>query len=507
MNLAVFCGRILVVVAILILIVVSPLVARGQGENDGFRVKLALSGNPSTLDPHATSETLAFQVVKSLYDTLLEPDSGGRLVPALAQRWEIAEDNLSITFFLRKDVEFHDGSGLDSADVVASIHRIQDADFASPNVGEFEVIEDIYAIDDFTVRMELSEPSAPLLYTLASGWSAILPGEAIDSGHNFATEPIGTGPFALSQWRADEEIVLDSTGRYSLGEVEADGVNFVILPEPSVQVQAILSGQVDILHIVRKEDIPVLEASRRVVIQTLDSALVLVIAMNTSRDILGNLTMRKAINHAINKEAALEVAYGGGTATGTFNDVTSPYYRDFTSLYPYDPQSASRLAAEAGYTKDRVLDLVLPRNYSPHVTAGELYQEMLRNVGIETRIRMVDWPTWISDVYGKADYDLTVIGHTGRLDPDGRFIGYGSGDMYVRWPNAELEALIDQGRSSISIPARTEIYAEVQRIFAENLPFVFVGSPQAPIALSSSLSGFIMTPYLDSFDFRKIRRN
>jgi peptide/nickel transport system substrate-binding protein len=477
-----------------------------SADQQGFTVRLALSGNPTTLDPHATTETLTFQVTKSLYDTLLEPDERGALVPALAESWQVADDNLSITFSLRRDVTFHDGSRFDSTDVEASLDRLRDPAFASPSAGEFSVIESIEIPDDFTVRLNLSEPNAPLLYSLASGWAAIVPSELIEAGHDFAAEPVGTGPYSMREWKADEYIQLEKNPEY-WGAAGPDAVTFRILPEPSVQVQALLSDQVDILYIVNEEDVPILEASGEVTLESLDSALVLVMSINTGRDILGDLRMRRALNHAIDKQRALDVAYGGGTVVGTFNDVTSSFYEDFTSLYPYNPSRAASLAAEAGYSPERVFDLVLPQNFAPHVTAGELYQEMLRNTGINAQIRLVDWPTWIDDVYGNANYDLTVIGHTGKLDPDGRFIGYGTGNMYVRYENAELARLIDEGRRTISIPARREIYREVQRIFAENVPFVFVGSPSRRIAVRSDIQGFVMTPNLDTFDFRRVTRN
>ena len=495
-------GHVLCCAGLLACVVLLSCSPRG---NDIFSLELALSGNPSTLDPHATTETLTFQVTRSIYDTLLEPDEEGRLIPALAGKWEFSDDALSVIFHLRKDVQFHDGSRFDGHDVLASIRRLQSEDFASPSAGEFSVIENISLIDDFTVRFDLSEPNAPLLYTLASGWAAMLPSEAIEEGHGFADEPIGTGPFTLNEWVADERIELTRNENYWAELPDPEQILLQIIPEPSVQTQALISGQVDILYIVNEEDIPILEAADDIVIETLNSSLVLVMSINTSREPLSRLAMRQALNHAIDKQTALDVAYGGGTIIGTFNDVGNPFYADYSELYTYNPDRAGQLAEEAGYEPDRVFDLVLPQNFAPHVRAGELYQEMLRKAGIEAKIRLVDWPTWISDVYGNANYDLTVIGHTGKLDPDGRFIGYGSGNLYVRWPNAELASLIEEGRRTIDIPARRGIYNEVQRIFAEQVPFVFVGTPIRRIAYSADIDGFIMTPNLDTFDFRSVK--
>ena len=158
----------------------------------------------------------------------------------------------------------------------------------------------------------------------------------------------------------------------------------------------------------------------------------MVMAMNTAKPPLKDLRLRQAINYAVDKQKVLDIAYGGGQIIGTFMDSNDPYYQDYSNLYPYIPQKATDLLAEVNLGSDIVFDLVLPQNFEPHVRAGELYQEMLSKVGLNVKIRLVDWPVWINDVYRGGKYDLTVIGHTGKLDPDGRLSDYGTENTYVR---------------------------------------------------------------------------
>ena len=153
-------------------------------------LNFALSGNPDTLDPHKTSGTLTFQTLKSVYDTLPEPDQTGKIVPALAEKWDISADGMTWTFFLRKGVVFHNGDKLTAQDVKASFERIQNKDIGSPNANEYAPITGIETPDDSTVVLKLAAPSAPLLGTLASGWGAILPKRLIDSDHEFASKPV-----------------------------------------------------------------------------------------------------------------------------------------------------------------------------------------------------------------------------------------------------------------------------------------------------------------------------
>jgi peptide/nickel transport system substrate-binding protein len=363
-------------------------------------LNFALSGNPDSLDPHKTSGTLTFQTLKSVYDTLAEPDPSGKIVPALAQRWMVSDDGLTWTFTLRQGVVFHNGDKLTAKDVKATIERIQSKEIASPNANEFAPITAIEIPDDYTVVLKLSAPSAPLLATLASGWGAIMPSGLIAANHDFAAKPIGTGPFKLTEWVRDGKIVLEKNADYWMpGLPKLDKVTMHIIPERAVQVQGLISGQVDVSYIIDQEDVPLLESSPDVQIKKNLTALIMVMPMNCSRPPLDDLRVRQAITHAIDKQKVLDVAYGGGKIIGTFMDYGNAYYKDFTDLYPYNPEKAMKLLAEAGVTKDREFEMFLPQNYPPHVKAGEVYQDMLTKVGLNVKIKLVDWSTWIGDVY------------------------------------------------------------------------------------------------------------
>ncbi len=467
-------------------------------------INFALSGSPDTLDPQATSGTLTFQTLKSIYDTLVEPDPTGKIVPALAEKWAVSEDGLTWTFTLRRGVVFHNGDPLTSADVKATFERIQNKETGSPNANEFAPITSIETPDDATVILKLKAPSAPLLGTLASGWGAILPKRLIDSKHDFAAKPVGTGPFKLAEWIRDGKIVLKKNPNYWMaGLPKVDTVIMHIIPERAVQVQGLISGQIDISYIIDKEDVPMLTSSPDVEIKKSLTSLIMVMAMNCSRPPLDDLRVRQAITHAIDKQKVLEVAYGGGKPIGTFMDYSNAYYKDFTNLYPYDPAKAKKLLAEAGVGKDTVLEMFLPQNYPPHVKAGEIYQDMLAKVGLNVKIKLVDWSTWIGDVYRQAKYDLTVIGHTGKLDPNGTLSRYGIKDKkYVRWDNPKAAELVAKAARTTGFENRKKLYDEALGLMAKEVPFVFLGSSYRRVGIRKNISDFRMTPSLDTFDFR-----
>lgn len=466
-------------------------------------LNFALSGNPDSLDPHKTAGTLTFQTLKSIYDTLVEPDQDGKLVPALAESWTVSEDNLKWTFHMRPNVSFHNGDPLTAADVKATLARVMDAAIASPKAKEFQAIAAVDTPDEATVILTLGEPSAPLLASLASGWGAILPKKLIDAGHDFASSPVGTGPFVFKEWVRDSQIVLAKNPNYWMqGLPKLDGIVMHIIPERAVQVQGLISGQLDVSYIIDQDDIPLLEASNQVTVEKSLSALILVMSINCSKAPLDDLRVRQAINHAIDKQKVLDVAYGGGKPIGTFMDFGNAYYKDFTELYPYDPEKAKALLAEAGVGKDVSLELVLPQNYELHVKAGEMYQDMLAKVGLAAKIKLVDWSTWISDVYRGGKFDLTVIGHTGKLDPDGTLGSYGTEKSYVKWINPRAAELIAQAQKISGFENRKKLYDDALALMAEEVPFMYLGTSYRNVAFRKSVSEFRMTPKLDTFDFR-----
>ena len=491
------------------LLLPAAVFATGEQEQEGSTsIDFALSGNPDTLDPHATSGTLTFQVVRSFYDTLVEPNTEGRLVPALAESWSVSDDNLTWTFTLRDDVVFHNGDELSSADVKATFERLMDPETSSPKANEFDSVEAVETPDEQTVVMQLSEPYAPLLSTLASGWGAILPKSLIDSGHDFANQPVGTGPFVFEEWVRDNRIVMSKNSSYWMADLpRVDRVVMNIIVEPSVQVQGLVAGDLDIIDTVPTEEIGMLEENKETTIMRDLAALVMVLAMNTEREPLNQVSVRQAISQAIDKQAALDTAYGGGEPVSTFMDYNDPYYVDYSEILPYDPEAARQKLANAGVDLDEPLTMALPQNYDAHVQAGQIYEDMLSEIGLNIELQLVDWSTWLSDVYSGGNYDLTVIGHTGKLDPDGRLAGYGTGESYVNWENQEAAALIKEARSVVEFEERKELYAEALEIMAREVPQAYIGSNYRYVGMRSNVEGFHMDRTLDTFDFRRVTKD
>ena len=470
---------------------------------------LAASAQPDTLDPQATSATSSFQTSKSLYDTLVEVDPQGEIIPALAESWETSDDGLTLSFTLREGVQFHDGTTFDSADVKATLERIQAEATASPKASEFTTITSIDTPDAATAVLNLSQPSPALLATLASGWGAMLPEEKIEGDHDFGTEPVGTGPFTLDEWVRDSFVRLLRFEDYYQGAPELESVTIRFVPDSAVQLQGLVTGDFDVIDTVASADYPTVESDPNLELVREPSGLVLVAAINNRRPYLDDARVRQALNYAVDKEVVLEVAYGGGEPVGTFMEVGSPWLPEAIEAYPYDPEQARTLLAEAGVPDDWTLDIALPQPYETHIQAGQIVQDMLSQVGIDSEIRIVEWGVWLGEVYGgERDFDLTVIGHTGKLDPTGRLDGFGAPeDNYVGYDSSEVVSTLAEAAQTTDLEARRSLYAEVLAQMHDDAPFLYFGTPFRTHARRADVSGFWMTPLLDTFDFRQVSRD
>jgi peptide/nickel transport system substrate-binding protein len=477
-----------------------------MGASSANSLIMAMSAQPETLDPHTTAATSSFQVMRSIYDTLVEVDRQGNLVPALAESWTISDDGLSWRFHLRDGVTFHDGSPLTSADVKATLGRLVSEEIASPKADEFAAIDTIETPDALTVVLRLTQPSPPLLASLASGWGAILPAEKIAAGHDFGNDPIGTGPFRLERWVRDSHVELRRFEAHYAGSPQLERVTIRFVADSALQVQGLLAGEFDVIDSPAPADQELIERNPDLRLVRDPSGLVLVVAINTRRPYLSDVRVRQALNYAIDKESVLEVAYGGGEPVGSYMEAGSPWLPETITPYPYDPERARALLQEAGVPDAWQLDLVLPQPYEAHINAGQMVQAMLRAVNIDAQIRIVEWGVWLGEVFrGARDFDLTVIGHTGKLDPTGRLGNFDAAERnYVGFENPRASELMRRAAVSADWQERQALYAEVLQIMHQEPPFVYLGTPYTTYAHRAHVEGFWITPLLDTFNFREV---
>jgi len=463
---------------------------------------MAMAAQPDTLDPQLTSATAAFQVGKSIYDGLVEVDPAGNIIPALAKSYTISNDGLAYTFQLNA-ATFHDGTAFDSADVVATLDRIRAEATASPKASEFANITAVTALDEHSVTISLGQPTPALLASLASGWGAMLPSEKIASGHDFGNEPVGTGPFKLAAWVRDNAITLDRNADYYQGAPALERVVIRFVNDSAVQYQGLITGEFDVIDTLPQSQQAAVESNPNLAIVREPSGTVLVAGLNARQPYLNDARVRRALNMAVDTEIVLDVAYGGGTQVGTFMEAGSPWYPESVEPFPYDPEKAKALLKDAGVPAGWTIQLVLPQPYPQHIQAGQIIQDFLREVGVNAEISIVEWGVWLSDVYGGPhNFDITVIGHTGKLDPSGRLTGLGTDRYYTGVIDEDVANWIATANVTADPAKRQSLYTQALIRLHDDAPFIYIGTADRVYARKASVAGFWMTPLLDSFDFR-----
>jgi peptide/nickel transport system substrate-binding protein len=426
---------------------------------------IGMQQEPPVLDPTAdATAAIAVIAAHNVFESLVSVDPRGAIVPALAERWEISADGLSYTFALHDGVTFHDGAAFDASDVVFSFNRAMDAGSANHQRQSFAAVEAVEALDPLTVRVTLKQPDAFFLFNMAQATASIVDPASADTN---ATNPVGTGPYRLVGWTRGDRLTLEAfPGHRDAASVAIPRVTFRFVAEPAAAVAALLAGEIDAFPgIPAPETMAQFEADSRfiTVVGTTEGEVIL--ALNNARPPFDDIRVRRAITHALNRQEIVDGAYYGyGTPIGSFFPPHHQSYVDLTGLYPYDPEQARALLAEAGVRDLRVTLRTPPFPYARR--SAEIIQAQLAQVGITVTLEPVEWAFWIAEVFGKGQYDMTIVAHTSPNDlgnfarGKGYYLGYQNEAFDTLWAGvraatdpAELDARLREAQRFVAAEA------------------------------------------------------
>lgn len=462
----------------------------------------ALGVDPDGLDPHMTTAASTFQISNNIYDTLVKVTPEGEFVPGLAKDWELSEDGLTITFYLEEEVVFHDGSSFEAADVVYSFERLQGD--TSARSADYASLTDFSVADDYTIEFSADSLDVNLLAKFAYPWAAIVPE---DAGESLRNEPIGTGAYVLENWVPQQELTLSLNEDYWGEAGKVDTVNFLSMPDTTSQITSMLAGDLDVIGITG-DLVAQFEGQDGFEITETPSNALQLMAFNTEHEALSDVRVRQALTMAVDKDALIEtVWYGYGNKIGSHYPPILKGYVDHSDALSYDPDAALALLEEAGYPNGEgiELDMYLPSAYPEYVSAGQVIADYLTTIGVTVNIQNVEWAVWLSDIYTGRNYDLTVTGHTGRLDPYTLLARYNSEspENYMNYENDQVNELLANVQVEQDEAARDAIYGEIQAILAEEVPGFYIQSPIGLRVTTDSVSG-IQTYPIDIIELKDI---
>jgi peptide/nickel transport system substrate-binding protein len=442
------------------------LFAGAAGAQDTLDVGMVLE--PPHLDPTAGAAAAIREVTyANIFEGLTRIDQSGIVQPALARSWTISDDGLTYAFELAPGAVFHNGVPLTAEHVVFSFERAMAEDSVNAQKQLFEPIAAVVAKDADTVEITLRRPTGHFLFNL--GWGDMVIVEPSSAETN-KTAPVGTGPFRFARWVTGDRVEIVRNPDY-WGEAPAlASATFKFIPDPAAATSAMLAGYIDAFP-----NFPAPEAllqfesnpAYQVVIGSTEGETIL--AINNAKAPFDDIRVRRALAHAIDRQAVIDGAmFGYGTPIGSHFAPHHPAYVDLTGRYPYDPEEARALLAEAGVDGLELTLKLPPPSYARR--GGEIIQAQLAAVGIEAAIIPMEWAEWLEQVFRGKDFDLTIVSHTEPMDID----IYARDDYYFGYDNPAFDAVIAALAATDDPAERTALFGEAQTILAEDSVNVFL---------------------------------
>ena len=472
------------------------------------------------LDPRTTDTQEGYIVASNVYDCLVLYDLGATTIrPGLAESWEISEDGTVYTFTLRQGVSFHDGEPFNADAVVTWYNSIDeeapDTQYDATRmiyVGDFITtwIDTVEATDEYTVTMTLPNPYAPLLANLAIPIAGIPSPAGVAQGMDYlGVNPSGTGAFRLASpddWTRDSQMVLQANPDYWGGAPKVEQFIVRVIPESSTRLQALEAGEIDIAWALVPEDVERTRENPDLVIVEDAGLNTNMIELNVGKDPFGSKEVRQALNYAVNKEELSEGLYNGNmvAAGGVLPPVDWAFNPDLQS-YPYDPDRARELLAEAGYDESNPLTFTfmaytIPRGYNPvGDRLATAVQEYWSEVGVQADIQTAEWTQYRAD--RRADlYQCALGGWQGdNGDPDnflatllaGWSKGAGNTSFY---DNPEVNDLLEQAVRVSDMEERKALYHQAEQLIVDDAPWVFLGYQKHQVVTRANITDFQLQP-------------
>ncbi len=469
---------------------------------------------PKALDPAAVTAVNDFRILMNVYDGLVRYKDGTLEVePALATDWAISEDGTEYTFNLREGVTFHDGSPFNAEAVKFNFDRMLDESHPYHDTGPFPLafffsaVENVEVVDDLTVKFKLNAPYAPFLSNLAYPIGLIVSPAAVEQhGADFGRNPSGTGPFTFAEWRANEAVVIEGNPDYWDGAPSLQAVVFRPITDANTRTAEMLAGGIDLMVEVPPVALSQFEGDQYTVHEQAGPHVWFLI-LNAKEGPFADVRTRQAANYAINKEAIVNDVLEGtaDVAAGPTPPAFAWAYNPDLEPYPYDPDKARELIAEAGVEGAELTFYVTEGGSGmlDPVAMGTAMQADLEAVGFDVKIETYEWNTFLGNVNpgleGKADMaqmawmtndpdTLPFLAlRTSAWPEEG---GFNSG----YYSNPKVDELLEAARAATDQDKRAALYKEMQTIVQEDAPWVFVANWKQNAVTSDRVEDFALQP-------------
>ncbi len=486
--------------------------SRHYAPETGGTLISAMTAEPSSLISMIAGESASSAITANIFNSLLKYDKNLELEGDLVKSWDISSDQKTVTFKLKPDLKWADGEPLTSADVLFTWQAVTDEKTASPYASDFQLVKKAETPDALTFRVTYAQTYAPAL----DSWAGlqILPKHLLQGKDlhttSFARNPVGSHYYKLDSWTHGENLKLSRNPNSVLGQARIDKLITRIIPDNSAQFLELMAGNIDYMGLDPIKYSRIIPARPE-----LQQKLALYKELGNSYTYMGfnlkhkpfdDVRVRRAINYAIDKQEIIDGVY-----LGLGINIASPYKpgtrwsNPALTPYPYDPAKARSLLQEAGF-KDTDGDGILERDGKPfsfeiitnqnkeREKSAVLIQRRLKDVGIDVKIRAIEWASFISRFIKTGDFDVVVLGWGLGLDPDQYNIWHSSQQApgqfnFIGYQNPAVDKLLEQGRQELNPDKRMKIYHEFARILLEDSPIVYLSAGYGLTAIHQRVKG------------------
>lgn len=472
----------------------------------------AIGNDPQTLNPTLTTNVDTLAVTCKMFNGLVWLDRDFELQPELAESWEISEDGLTFTFFLRDDVVWHDGEPFTSADVKYTFEEVL-AQYHPRTNRAFETVASVETPDDYTVVVTFEgSVYAPFLQQMTCQNAAILPehlyaGTDPTSNPLNVDNPVGTGPFRFVEWLRGDRVVMARNDNYFRdGEPYLDEIIARIVPDPTSRVLGLLSGEVDYIQsfYLPKEEVARLNADPSIQTETdTDVPGNYLMFFNTANAPLDQPEVRQALALGLNREQIVNQAFFGVGSPGesaihrALGWASNPEV-SYSELYPYDPEQANVLLDELGLESDPRFSLRLIYNpaQAGFDATAQIIRDNWRNIGVDVVLEPFEPQVVVDQVFNQRDFDVTIIGYTTGGDPaigiSRQYVSIEPGFPYTNptgYSNSEVDELFTNAATTPFVEERQDFYYAAQAIIAEDLSVLNVMDRTEVDAAGANIGG------------------
>ena len=451
-----------------------------SNKSDPNTLVMVIDSSPTNLDPRIGLDGQSERIDNLIFDDLLSRGNNLDVAPGLAESWE-TPDPLTYVFHLHHGVTFHDGRPLTARDVKWTFDSLLTGKIRSTKTATYRFVDHLDAPDEDTVIFHMKEPDAALLWNVSDGAIGIVP---YGSGEEISLHPIGSGPFKFFSAETDKEVIVERNDNYWGDKAKLARVRFAVVPDATTQALELRKGSGDVIinGMFPPDTVLTLQREPYLAVESAHGTRLAYLGFNLRDPILKDTRVRQAVAYALDRQLMIKYLWRGEAQPA--RSVLPPQswaYNGNVSTYDYNPEKARQLLDAAGYRAVNGVRFHIMMKTSTDENTRlmvAVMQQQLRDVGIALDIRSFEFGTFFSDVtHGIFQlYGLRWIG--GNEDPDifslcfssSRFPPNGANRGY--YSNPEVDALIDRGRRELDPKLRQPIYAELQRILADELPYI-----------------------------------